>query len=289
MEWYTLVILSSVFLTIQHILQKKVLFREHATEYLTAFCLLTWISLLPFHDQIQFAIPAPTFFLLYVIAVLSIFTWLPWVRAYRHMEISTIEPLRNLGPLVTIFLAALFLGERLDSIHFVGILLLIIGSYALEIAVFRVPWWKPFQLLQKRFITQILISMSIGSVVALLAKVALSSVNVFTFMFFTFFIASLHMLIIQFIKYEGIYDIIKVVRADWVLLALIVATTLLSDYLHFVAIAMPTTLISLAIPLRRLSTLFVTVLGGEFFHEHKLFQKTIACIVMLLGTYFLLL
>ncbi|MBS3144558.1 hypothetical protein J4208_03150, partial [Candidatus Woesearchaeota archaeon] len=107
--------------------------------------------------------------------------------------------------------------------------------------------------------------------------------------FYTFFLASLHMIILQFVKYNGIYDIIKVVRADWFLLLLIVATTIISDYLHLLAIAMPLTLLSLAIPLRRLSTLFVTVIGGELFHENNLLKKTLACIIMLLGTYFLLL
>ncbi len=289
MEWYTLVILSSIFLTIQHVLQKKALFREHATEYLTAFCLLMWIGLLPLHNQIQFVLPAKTFFLLYVIGLLSVFTWLPWIKAYRHMEISTVEPLRNLGPLVTIFLAALFLGERLDGIHFLGILLIIGGSYLLEIAIFRVSWSHPFQLLRKRYVSQILFSMLIGSVVVILVKIILGSVNVPTFLFYTFFLASAHMIIIQCVKYRGIYDIIKVVRADWLLLLLIVLTTIISDYMHLLALAMPTTLVSLAIPLRRLSTLFVTVLGGEFFHEHKLFQKTMACIVMLVGSYLLLL
>ncbi len=289
MEWYILVILSSIFLTIQHVLQKKVLFREHATEYLTAFCLLMWIGLLPFHDHIQFFIPARTFLLLYTIGALSIFTWLPWIRAYRHMEISTVEPLRNLSPLVVVLFATVFLSERLDSIHFLGILLIIAGSYLLEVAVFRVPFWQPLQLLHKRYIAQILISMTIGSIVAVLAKILLQSLSVPTFLFWTFFLASFHMVIIQFIKYEGIDDIVKVVRADWKLLALIVITTIVSDYLHLLAIAMPTTLISLAIPLRRLSTLFVTVIGGELFHESRLFQKTMACIVMLVGTYLLLL
>ncbi len=270
-------------------LQKKVLFREHATEYLTAFCLLTWIGILPFYKQIQFLMPANSFFLLYLIGFLSIFTWLPWVRAYRHMEISTVEPLRNLGPLVVVLFAALFLGERIDSINFLGIFLIIAGSYLLEVAVFRISVWKPLQLLEKKYITQIFISMSVGSIIVILVKIVLQSVNVPTFLFYTFFLASLHMLIIQFVKYEGIYDIIKVVRADWLLLVLIVATTLISDYLHLLAIAMPTTLISLAIPLRRLSTLFVTVIGGEFFHENNLFKKTLACIIMLVGIYFLLL
>ncbi len=289
MEWYTLVILSSVFLTIQHILQKKVLFREHATEYLTAFCLLMWIGILPFRNQIQFFIPANSFFLLYLIGFLSIFTWLPWVRAYRHMEISTVEPLRNLAPLIVVLFATLFLGERIDSIHFLGIFLIIAGSYLLEISVFKTPFWKPLQLLEKKYVTQIFISMSVGSIIAIFVKIVLQSVNVPTFLFYTFFLASLHMLIIQFVKYEGIYDVIKVVRADWLLLVLIVATTLVSDYLHLLAIAMPTTLLSLAIPLRRLSTLFVTVIGGELFHENNLFKKTMACFIMLLGTYFLLL
>ena len=121
MEWYTLVILSSIFLTIQHVLQKKVLFREHATEYLTAFCLLMWIGLLPFYKQIQFMVSPTSFLLLYIIGLLSVFTWLPWVRAYRHMEISTVEPLRNLGPLIVVLFAALFLGERIDSIQWTKI------------------------------------------------------------------------------------------------------------------------------------------------------------------------
>lgn len=289
MEWYTLVILSSVFLTIQHVLQKKVLFREHATEYLTAFCLLTWIGLLPFYEHIQFLLPAKSFFLLYLIGFMSIFTWLPWVRAYRHMEISSVEPLRNLGPLVTLLFAALFLGERLDGIHFLGILLLILGSYVLEIAVFRVSWSHPFQLLHKQYINKVLLSMTLGSIIVVLVKIVLRTVNVPTFLFYTFFLASLHMIIIQFVKYNGIYDIIKVVRADWKLLFFIVIMTLISDYLHLLAIAMPTTLVSLAIPLRRLSTLFVTVIGGEFFHENNLLKKTMACVIMLVGTYFLLL
>ncbi|MDP1694135.1 MAG: EamA family transporter [Candidatus Woesearchaeota archaeon] len=289
MEWYTLVILSSIFLTIQHVLQKKVLFREHATEYLTAFCLLMWIFLLPFYKQIQFMVSPTSFLLLYIIGLLSVFTWLPWVRAYRHMEISTVEPLRNLGPLIVVLFAALFLGEQIDSIHFLGIFLIIAGSYLLEVAVFRIPLWKPLQLLEKKYVTQIFLSMTVGSGVAVLVKIVLQSVNVPTFLFYTFFLASLHMIILQFVKYNGIYDIIKVVRADWLLLLLIVATTIISDYLHLLAIAMPLTLLSLAIPLRRLSTLFVTVIGGELFHENNLLKKTLACIIMLLGTYFLLL
>lgn len=287
MEWYSLVLISAVFLTVQHILQKKVLFKEHATEYLTVFCLLVWIVLLPFSKMISFSLTVYSFLLLYVIGVLSIFTWLPWIRAYRHMELSTVEPLRNLGPLVLLVFAFFFLGEQVSLVNFGGILLLILGGYFLEIAVFRIPFLQPLQLLKMKYIAHILISMTLGGIVAVLAKIALQHISVLTFLFYTFFIASLHLLIIQFVKYQGIYDVIKVVRKDWLILLLIVGTTLISDYLHVTAIAMPTTLISLAIPLRRLSTLFVTVIGGELFHEHKLFQKMIACLIMLAGSYLL--
>lgn len=289
MEWYILVLISAVFLTLQHLLQKKVLFKEHATEYLTVFCLLMWIILLPFASLITFRLDALSLLLLYVISALSLFTWLPWIRAYRHMEISTVEPLRNIGPMLVIFLAMLFLGERLDLIHFGGIVLFVLGSYFLEAAVFRVPFFQPLQLLEKKYIGRILFSMIVGSIVAVLSKMALRSVDALTFLFFVFFIASVHMLIVQSIKYQGVYDVLKVVKKDWKLLLLIVGSTLLSDYVYVTAIAMPTTLISLAVPLRRLSTLFVTVIGGELFHEHKIFQKAMACVVMLLGSYLLIL
>jgi len=289
MEWYILVLLSSVFLTIQHVLQKRVLFREHATEYLTVFCFLMWISLLPFRSRITFTLDTPSLLLLFVIGTLSIFTWLPWIRAYRHMEISTVEPLRNVGPLIIIFLAYVFLGETIKEIHFFGVLLIVFGSYLLERTVFRIPPLHSSTLPQKKYVMQVYLSMFVGSIVAILVKIALRFVNVPTLLFYTFFIASFYMIIMQFIKYEGIYDIIKVLRADWFLLLLIVATTLISDYLHLIALAMPTTLLSLAVPLRRLSTLFVTVIGGELFHEHNIFQKTLACLVMLVGSYLLIL
>jgi len=43
--------------------------------------------------------------------------------------------------------------------------------------------------------------------------------------------------------------------------------------------------VSLVYPIYRLSSLFATVLGGEFFHEKHILKKSIAAIIMLIGSY----
>lgn len=52
--------------------------------------------------------------------------------------------------------------------------------------------------------------------------------------------------------------------------------------------SLKTALLSKVVPIINLSTLTTTLLGGEMFHEHKLMQKIIASIIMLIGTYILL-
>jgi uncharacterized membrane protein len=49
------------------------------------------------------------------------------------------------------------------------------------------------------------------------------------------------------------------------------------------AISLPGVMISLVIPIKRLSALFSTVIGGELFHEKYLLRKSIACVVMIIG------
>ena len=59
--------------------------------------------------------------------------------------------------------------------------------------------------------------------------------------------------------------------------------TIVSNVLVLLAIAIPTALVSLIIPLRRTSTLFSAIFGGLLFHEKHIKQKSFATFGMLIG------
>jgi hypothetical protein len=84
-------------------------------------------------------------------------------------------------------------------------------------------------------------------------------------------------------------DIIYVLKTNGWLVILVVITTLISNITYFTVLAMPTTYLALIIALRRLGSLFTTIIGGEIFHESRLLVKSIACLIMLSGVYFIIL
>jgi len=59
--------------------------------------------------------------------------------------------------------------------------------------------------------------------------------------------------------------------------------TVLADITYFYALSL--TLVSLVLPIKRISTLFDTIIGGELFKEKHLLHKGLACLIMLLGIY----
>ena len=58
---------------------------------------------------------------------------------------------------------------------------------------------------------------------------------------------------------------------------------ILATFFVLWAISLPTALVSLVVPLKRVSTLFSSVFGGILFHERHLFRKMVATFGMIGG------
>lgn len=65
----------------------------------------------------------------------------------------------------------------------------------------------------------------------------------------------------------------------------IVIITLISDWLYFTAVGLKDSYVSLIVPIRRVSSIFVILAGGEIFHEKSIIEKILSCIIMLVGAY----
>tara|TARA_Y100000310_G_scaffold138289_2_gene137194 strand:- start:10072 stop:10902 length:831 start_codon:yes stop_codon:yes gene_type:complete len=276
-------------MTVTHIVQKKVLFKEHSSEYLTVFCLLTVILLLPFTSKVTFTLSGGTLLLIYVLSLIAVTSWLLLIKAYKHMEVSIVEPFRNISPLVVLILAFFFLGEKISWINGLGIALIVGGGYFLEAAINHANLLRPFSFFKGKYMHFIVFSLLIGGIVHLVTRIAINKTDSWTVLFFLFFFASINTLLLQFVKYQGMQDIIYVLKTNGWLVILVVITTLISNITYFTVLAMPTTYLALIIALRRLGSLFTTIIGGEIFHESRLLVKSIACLIMLSGVYFIIL
>jgi uncharacterized membrane protein len=83
--------------------------------------------------------------------------------------------------------------------------------------------------------------------------------------------------------YGGFKDILHAYRTSgkWILGNAVFAN--LSNLAYFFAISF--TFVSLAAPVKKLSTLFTVVLSGRFFKEKRIFHKALACCIMLAGVF----
>jgi len=127
------------------------------------------------------------------------------------------------------------------------------------------------------------------SLLAVMDKVLVARTDPFTIIIFPAFLTALILFLYQSLKFDGLQDVLDALRKGrWGIFA-IALLGIVSDMLYILAVAVPGSLITLVIALRKTSTLVSTVIGGEIFHDHNLLQKIIASLVMLIGVYVILL
>lgn len=286
-NWLILTVVSAVILTLQRIFQKKVLIKEHATMYLTTFCFMMWLILVPFIPIYGLDFDKNILLIILFKSFILTISWLLIVKAYRHMELSAVEPLKNFSPVILLILAFIFLREAPTIMQLMGIGFILFGGYILE-GIIHPGGFKHINVLFKgKYIHYILLSLIIGAFSGVLDKIVLAKVSVLTLMFYEFLFASFFTFLYQSIKYKGYKDVLSSLKTNWLMIILIAVTTLISDWSYFRAVAIPDSLISLIAPVRRLTSLFIVVIGGELFHEKNIIEKTLACLIMLVGVYFI--
>jgi len=75
----------------------------------------------------------------------------------------------------------------------------------------------------------------------------------------------------------------KAIKKNHLWLFVSAGIKLVSDLFYFLALQIPGVMISLLVPIKRLSTLFTTLIGGELFHDHGLKTRLIGCIITIIG------
>lgn len=284
MNWVIIILISAVTLAIGRIFSKKLLLKEHAQEFLTTNTLLcTLILFIVLFPNLNFDISWPNYLIIYVKATLVTIGSILLAKSYRHADISEVAPMQNMSPIFLVVLSFFFLGEMLSPLQLGGIALMIIGTYVLEANGHMKSVFEPFKMFKKKYIIYIVITMFLYSISAMVDKVMTQKVDPYTYLFLAIMFIAINNFIIQTYKYKGIKDIKYVFKKSGISIFVVAIMYAIADIFYIKAVALPTAMIALIIPLRRLSSIIETIFGGNMFHEHNVLRRSIAAAILVAG------
>lgn len=290
--WVFLALSSAFFFGIKDILAKK-FFKQNTSptqlifeEYIVLLIICSTI-LFPYIDISTFKDYWPFFIAkALTIGMASLFYFI----MLKEYDISQVSPLLNLSPLVLLILSSIFLSEIVTILQLVGIFIILVSTYFLEVTIHHHRKENPhkhhFEFLKKikpKFIILGITALISISFTAILDKIMLQEINISTNLFFTALII-LIILTGYYIKEKKLVQSIKFIKKEPETL-LIGVFHIISIFLILGAIAIPSALVSLIIPLRRTSTLFSSIIGGIMFHEKHIKQKFYSTLGMLIGVF----
>jgi uncharacterized membrane protein len=283
LQWYVFAIISAFLAAGSLIFRKEGLLKVHAMEFATArtfVCAICALVILPFfitqYSVIEIVI-------IYVVALLSTAGILFFSKSMRHMEISTAAPLLNLMPAFLVIWAFIFLSESINAYHILGIGMLILGTYVLEMDSKFHHLLKPIKEMRKsKYFHFVLFAVVFFSFSALLDRVVLLKYSTpMRFLALVWVFVAINFLIVHSIKYDGWRGVIHSFRKTRWLVILAGIFAFLSTLFYYQAAAIA--FIALVVPVKRLSTLIATIIGGEILHDKHLLHKIIACAIMVGG------
>lgn len=221
--------------------------------------------------------------LIFLAALLSSLGFLFTARAVRHMELSVSSPLMVLAPAFTAVLALMFLRENLNIFQWSGIGVITFGSYVLQLESDQKLADPLKAFATSKYIHYLLLGLIFYSFASLIDRYTLFTlkVEVAAYMAFVFlFMAVVFLGMISF-YYDGFKGIRHGMEKSGKYLITISLLTLAYSLARLLATKLY--LIGPVITIRRTSSLFTTIIGGEIFKEKDLLRKSIACLVMIVG------
>lgn len=285
--------LSAILFSIADVMRKKFLFKLESKDYTFVFLSFSALFVMVYLPYVSFNLTISTFAKIFILACLVAAGNYFLFISLKHFEISTVIPFFNLEPLILLFLAFVFLGETILPIHIIGIILILVGGYALE-SLNHFSIFHPIKtLLRHKYQRYILLFVAIFGIsrvidkhiLNIMAEQAVLHPNytlaffgwIFTALIFAMFYASYNNIKKPFTKAYKKFGISIALPSLLVVLGS-------ASYLHAASLH----LISLVVPIIRLSTLFGVIFGGKIFHERHLWFKIFCCIIMVIGTFFVL-
>ncbi len=285
--WFTFAIISAFCASLSTIIEKKVLEKEHSSTFSAILSFLAAIITLPaLYIYRDFDIPLMVWPILIVSSLLVTIAFLEVTSGIRHLDISNSAPLFLLSPLMTALLAFVFLGETLSVLQLSGMVLLGVGTYILQTKNLLDARGFLSHLTHDKYVKIILLGLFLYGITSILDRVVLHTYNmpVFLSLAISQILIAINFGFLMLYKKINLVLIIKNSFSKNIKIILLVAMLTVS-YRVAQNYAVSLAAVGLVTAVKRSSSLFTTIIGGEIFHEKELIKKSIACLIMILGVF----
>ncbi len=284
-EWYYLVLISAALMGFSSVLEKYMLKDEHASAYSASFSIIIALMALVFAPFADFNISLYAVALVFLISVVSTVSYILTARVYKHGNISVSSPiLSSLPQLLIVVFAFMFLSERLSFVQYMSIAVMIIAAYLL---LFKANSRKRAAFDKKKYVYELIVVIALMAIWGVLLKYLLFYITPYTYIVLVEAFMALDMTVYMQLRYGGVKEIahnMRIYRKPLLAIAVITMTYRITYY-----VAVSTTYVSLASPLRNTLSVVVTVLlGGMLFKEGNIARKLALAAVMLTAVYFLI-
>lgn len=284
MDWLSLALLSALSLAFADALTKKLLSGYRAVELVvvrfgvTAALLLPLLILNP-----PPSVPAAFWGWVGLALPLEVLAMLLYVIAIRDSPLALTLPYLAFTPVFTVLTGLVVLGERVSSQGLAGILLVVMGAYALNLQHVRLAtprsWLAPLLAIGRERGSRLMLMVAVlYSVTSVLGKGALQYMPAASFGPLYFVLLGLFTVLLFGLREPRAVAVLW--RLSWrhgviaALMAVMVVT-------HFLALELVQ--VAYMIAVKRTSILFAILLGALLFAETRLVQHLLAAAMMIAG------
>ncbi len=291
-DWYMYAILAAVLTSAVALLDKKLLFRKHAMEFVAIIAIANAVIgvIVALVAGADYSFPSFVYSFMVLVALIASVAFLYTAKAIRHMPVSLSSPLFALGPLLTAIVAFLFLGETLTIINMVGVLFVVVGVYILEHSA-GISVLNNFRVMFKqKYFHYILIALILYAISSTFDRYVLNTlkIDVLAYLSIVQVLIAVFFTILVWYFYD-LHDISKGLRELWLPVLLVAVLTVGYRYSQSLALSLAEGKVALVTSIKRSSALLTTIIGGQLFHEKHYLRNVFASFVIITGVVLIIL
>jgi drug/metabolite transporter (DMT)-like permease len=286
MHWFFFAITSAVLSSVAAITQKKSLVSINALEF--SFH-LSWINLIlciPFLISADIgSVTSHQLLIMFIKTILQSLAFWCVMLSLKSLEISSALPLLALTPGLVAISAFIFIGEALTLKESIGLTMLLLGSYFIEMKDLKnaiEPFKVFFRTKKYIFVASALLFFTFSTILDkyLLKdqKMETSSFMIFQHLFF------LIIFVIFMIFTRTKFTLPKGENLKPLMILILVTAFMTIGYRYTQIVAFTLAPVALVVAIKRISVFFASIAGGKIFKEGGLVKKGIAAFIIVMGT-----
>ncbi|MGI6681398.1 MAG: EamA family transporter [Bdellovibrionota bacterium] len=224
------------------------------------------------------------YYLLPIAGILDAIAMFLYIKSVKMGNLGDVLPLQMTTPLFTMLFAPFLLNETITLVKALGIILIVLGIYCLNIKDIKQNFLSPIKsVLNNKASRLFLLTALIWSITTCLHKLGMKSSNTFYWlvlvkgMDFIFFYA-----ILAFYQKTKIDN--KLLKENWRAFSILGFLSATTSAFFYIAVYLGTTVYAMII--KRGSVLISIILGAILYKEVNLKEHMIGALIMLLGCFF---